>query len=237
MRLAIIAATALAALALAACSSTSTTSATNTETTSAMTGEDPYLWLEEVEGERALNWVREQNARSLPTLENDPRYAQLLTDATALANSRDRLPTGGIFEGYYYNFWQDETHVRGIYRRARLDAFARDGNPQWETVLDIDAIATAENANWVFKGIDCLEGTTLCLLSLSDGGKDAVTVREYDLATRAFVRNGFIVPEAKSGVTWLDRNTLLVATDWGAGTMTESGYPFVVKRWTRGTAL
>ncbi len=234
MRLAAFVATAFA-LALSACASTSTPSTTASSPT--MTGEDPYLWLEDVEGDRALTWVREQNARSLPQLENDPRFAALLTDATALANSRDRLPLGGIFEGYYYNFWQDETHVRGIYRRARLDAFARDGAPQWETVLDIDAIAAAENANWVFKGIDCLEGTTLCLVSLSDGGKDATTYREYDLATRSFVRNGFTLPEAKSGVTWLDRNTLIVATDWGAGTMTESGYPFVVKRWTRGTPL
>lgn len=241
MRLAVLAATALAAFALVSCSSTSTTSAANTETGPAMTGEDPYLWLEEVEGERALTWVREQNARSLPTLENDPRFPQLLADATALANSRDRLPLGGIFEGHYYNFWQDESHVRGIYRRAPVETFARDGNPQWETVLDIDAIAAAENANWVFKGIDCLEGTTLCLVSLSDGGKDATTYREYDMATRSFVRNGFVLPEAKSGVTWLDRNTLIVATDWGpengAATMTESGYPFVVKRWTRGTPL
>ncbi len=235
MRFAAFVATAFTAFVLAACSSTSTTSSTASSPT--MTGEDPYLWLEEVEGDRALTWVREQNARSLPQLENDPRFAALLTDATALANSRDRLPTGGIFEGYYYNFWQDATHVRGIYRRARLDAFARDGAPQWETVLDIDAIAAAENANWVFKGIDCLEGTTLCLVSLSDGGKDATTYREYDLATRSFVTNGFSLPEAKSGVTWLDRNTLIVATDWGAGTMTESGYPFVVKRWARGTPL
>ncbi len=117
MRIATFAATALAALVLAACSSTSTTSATASSPT--MTGEDPYLWLEEVEGDRALTWVREQNARSLHQLESDPRFASLLTDATALANSRDRLPLGGIFEGYYYNFWQDEAHVRGIYRRAR----------------------------------------------------------------------------------------------------------------------
>ncbi len=202
-----------------------------------MTGEDPYLWLEEVEGERALAWVRQQNERSLGQLESDPRFAQLHQDALALANSRDRLPLGGIHEGYYYNFWQDATHVRGIYRRARLADFARNGDPQWETVLDIDAISAAENANWVFKGIDCLEGTTRCLVSLSDGGKDAATYREYDLATRSFVAGGFVVPEAKSGVTWLDQNTLLVATDWGAGSMTESGYPFIVKRWTRGTPL
>ncbi|MBK6703261.1 MAG: S9 family peptidase [Caulobacteraceae bacterium] len=236
MRLAILAATALA-LALAACASASSTTTATTETTPAMNAEDPYLWLEDVEGERALTWVRGQNARSLPQLENDPRFPQLLADATALANSRDRLPLGGIFDGYYYNFWQDEAHVRGIYRRARLTDFARNGNPTWETVLDIDAIATAENANWVFKGIDCLEDTTLCLVALSDGGKDATTYREYDMATRRFVANGFVLPEAKSGVTWLDRNTLLVATDWGPGTMTESGYPFVVKRWTRGTPL
>lgn len=198
--------------------------------------EDPYLWLEEVEGERALAWVREQNERSLAQLESDPRFVGLRADAIALANSRDRLPTGGIFEGHYYNFWQDETHVRGIYRRTTVARFA-SGNPVWETVLDIDAIAAAENANWVFKGIDCLEGTTRCLVSLSDGGKDASTYREYDLATRSFVAGGFVVPEAKSGVAWLDQNTLLVATDWGAGTMTESGYPFVLKRWTRGTPL
>ena len=235
MRLAAIAATALAAFVLSSCTSTQT--AANTEPGPTMTGEDPYLWLEDVEGDRALTWVREQNARSLPQLENDPRFAQLLTDATALATSRDRLPLGGIFDGHYYNFWQDETHVRGIYRRARLADFARNGAPQWETVFDLDAIAAAENANWVFKGIDCLEGTTLCLVALSDGGKDAITLREYNIATRSFVTGGFVVPESKGGATWIDRNTLLVATDWGPGTMTESGYPFIVKSWTRGTPL
>ncbi|HYD88480.1 MAG TPA: prolyl oligopeptidase family serine peptidase [Vitreimonas sp.] len=203
----------------------------------AMTGEDPYLWLEEVEGERALTWVREHNERSLGQLEGDPRFAQLHADALALANSSDRLPLGGIQEGYYYNFWQDEQHVRGIYRRAPLAEFARDGAPRWETVLDIDAIAAAESANWVFKGLDCLEGTTRCMVALSDGGKDAVTYREYDLATRRFVQNGFVIPEAKTSVAWLDQNTLLVGTDWGEGTMTESGYAFVLKRWTRGTPL
>ena len=242
MRLAALAATTLAALVLAACSTTADTTNTAPEATGmAMTGEDPYLWLEEVEGERALAWVREQNTRSLAQLEADPRFAQLHADALALANSSDRLPLGGIQEGYYYNFWQDEQHVRGIYRRAPVAEFARDGNPRWETVLDIDAIAAAENANWVFKGLDCLEGTTRCLVALSDGGKDAVTYREYDLAARRFVQNGFVIPEAKTSVAWLDQNTLLVGTDWGpengAATMTESGYAFVLKRWTRGTPL
>ena len=235
MRLAAFAATAVAAIVLASCSTTPTTNATTGPM--AMTGDDPYLWLEEVEGERALTWVREQNARSLAALEGDPRFAQLHADALALANSRDRLPLGGLQDGYYYNFWQDETHVRGIYRRARVADFARNGAPSWEVVFDVDAVAAAENANWVFKGMDCLEGTTRCMVALSDGGKDASTYREYDLAARSFVTGGFVVPEAKSSLAWIDENTLLVGTDWGDATMTESGYAFVLKRWSRGTPL
>jgi prolyl oligopeptidase len=229
MRLAAFAAAGLAALVLASCSTT--TDAPR------MSAEDPYLWLEEIEGERALAWAREQNARSLAQLEGDARYAQLHADALALANSRDRLPLGGLHDGHYYNFWQDETHVRGLWRRAPVAEFARNGDPQWEIVLDLDAVAAAENANWVWKGAECLEGTSRCMVALSDGGKDAVTFREYDIARRAFVDNGFVVPEAKSSLAWLDADTLLVATDWGEGTMTESGYAFVVKRWARGTPL
>ncbi len=222
---------AVAAIFLGSCSTT--TPATDT---ASMTSEDPYLWLEEIEGERALDWVRQQNARSLAVLEGDPRFAQLHADALALANNRDRLPTGSVREGYYYNFWQDETHVRGIWRRSPLADYAR-GTPRWETLLDVDALAAAENANWVYKGADCLEGTSRCMISLSDGGLDATTWREYDIAERRFVEGGFVVPEAKSSVSWVDRDTLLVGTDWGEGTMTESGYAFVIKRWTRGAPL
>ncbi|MBL8543868.1 MAG: S9 family peptidase, partial [Hyphomonadaceae bacterium] len=237
MRLAALIATGVLTLLLAACVSPSGGPAANTTGSASMTGDDPYLWLEDVEGERALAWVRQQNERSLGALEGDARFAQLRADALALANSQDRLPLGGIHDGYYYNFWQDAEHVRGIYRRARLADFARNGAPAWEIVLDVDAIAAAENANWVFKGADCLEGATRCMIALSDGGRDASTYREYDLATRSFVANGFVVPAAKSSVAWLDQNTLLVGTDWGEGTMTESGYAFVLKRWTRGTPL
>lgn len=226
-----IAAAALAAFALAACA-TPAPAPSNTEAQS-MT-EDPYLWLEEIEGERALAWVREQNARSLAVLEADPRYAQLLADATAIANNRDRLPLGDVRDGHYYNFWQDETHVRGIWRRATVASFA-SGAPQWQTLLDIDALARTENANWVFKGVDCLAHR--CMVALSDGGRDAVEWREFDTNSRTFVSNGFVVPTAKSSVAWQDANTLLVATDWGEGSMTESGYAFIVKRWTRGTTL
>lgn len=198
--------------------------------------DDPYLWLEEVEGERALAWVREQNERSLSALEADPRYAQLHADALAIANNRDRLALGGVQEGYLYNFWQDDAHVRGIWRRSPLADYAR-GEPVWETLLDVDALALAENANWVYQGADCLEGTTRCLISLSDGGRDANTVREYDIATRSFVQGGFVIPEAKTSTAWLDRDTLLVGTNWGDGTLTESGYAMILKRWRRGTPL
>jgi prolyl oligopeptidase len=198
--------------------------------------DDPYLWLEEVEGEQAIAWVREQNTRSLGVLEADPRYAQLHADAIALANNRDRLPLGSIREGYLYNFWQDETHVRGIWRRSPLADYAR-GAPVWETILDFDALAAAENANWVYKGANCLENSTRCMISLSDGGRDATTVREFDIATRGFVDGGFVVPESKNSIAWVDIDTLLVGADWGEGSLTESGYAMIIRRWRRGAPL
>ncbi|MBL8530253.1 MAG: S9 family peptidase [Hyphomonadaceae bacterium] len=194
------------------------------------------LWLEEIEGERALAWVRDQNARSLAVLEADSRYPQLYADALAIANSRDRLALGEVREGHLYNFWQDETQVRGVWRRSPLADYTR-GEPRWETLLDIDALAHAENANWVFKGAVCLDGSSRCMLALSDGGRDAITWREFDTTSRRFVEGGFVVPTAKSSVAWVDANTLNVATDWGEGSMTASGYPAIVKRWARGAPL
>ncbi len=223
-------AAALSALVLGSCSTMSSITSMFTS------NDDPYLWLEEVEGERALTWVREQNARSLPQLQGDARYAQLHASALAIANSHDRLALGEVRDGYLYNFWQDETNIRGLWRRSPLAAYSA-GQPQWETLLDVDALARAENANWVYKGVDCLDGTTRCMVSLSDGGKDATTWREFDTATRQFVQGGFVLPEAKSSLAWIDADTLLVGTDWGAGTMTESGYAFVLKRWARGAPL
>jgi prolyl oligopeptidase len=221
---------ALAGLALAACAnlpaSGDAVSADN----------DPFAWMEEVEGERALTWVREQNAQTLPRLEGDPRFPGLLADALAIVNNRERLPLGGIREGYLYNFWQDETNVRGLLRRSPLGAYAA-GAPAWETVLDIDALAAAENANWVYKGWACQSGGTRCMVSLSNGGLDATTWREFDTATRSFVADGFVVPEAKSSVEWLNNDTLLVGTDWGPGSLTESGYAMDIRAWNRGAQL
>jgi prolyl oligopeptidase len=202
--------------------------------------EDPYLWMEEVLGDRALTWVRAQNERTLGILQGDPRFAGLQDDALAIIRATDRLTFGGYSDGYVSNFWQDTNHVRGIWRRATFDSW-KSGSPQWETVLDYDQLAAAEGKNWVASGSTCLDPNdpwnTVCILSLSDGGKDAAVEREWDVKTRSFVEGGFSLPEAKAGVTWLDKDTLLVATDWGEGTLTESGYPYIVKKLKRGQSL
>ncbi len=200
-----------------------------------------HLWLEEVEGDRALNWVRGQNERSLKVLEGDPRYQGYYRAALEIATSKARIPYGAVRNGQVYNFWQDDAHERGLWRRANLASY-ETADPRWETLLDIDALASAESRNWVYKGVSCLSPENqLCLVSLSDGGKDAVRQREFDIATKSFVAGGFDIPEAKSSVVWKDKDTLLIATDWGAEvgrpTLTESGYPFVVKTLKRGQAL
>ncbi|MGE3143401.1 MAG: prolyl oligopeptidase family protein [Hyphomonadaceae bacterium] len=197
---------------------------------------DPYLWLEEVEGPRALDWVRAENARSLGVLEADARYPQLLADARQIATSHDRLALGAIRGGWLYNFWQDETHVRGLWRRAPLDAYQRNA-PRWEILLDLDAAAAAAGANWVWKGVSCAPSNARCMVQLSDGGKDASIFREFDLTTKTFVADGFFLPEAKASVEYAGEDTLIVATDWGPGSLTASGYPRIVKIWRRGAPL
>lgn len=198
---------------------------------------DPYAWMEEIEGVRPLEWARAENARSLPRLQNDPRYAKLYGDALAIATAKDRIP-GVYFEGgALRNFWQDAEHVRGIWRATTLEGFKGAATP-WETILDLDALSKAENANWVWHGAACLPPEErYCLVSLSDGGKDADTVREFDTVTKTFVEGGFVAPEGKQTLSWIDRDTVLVSRDWGDGTVTESGYPFVVKLWRRGQPL
>ena len=198
---------------------------------------DPFQWLEEVEGARALDWVHGQNARSLAVLEADPRFAGLKAEALAIAQAADRIPMPTLRAGLIYNFWQDADHVRGVWRRTTPASYAV-AQPAWETLLDVDALAAADKANWVYKGAQCLwPAYERCLVSLSDGGKDAVEVREYDLKAKAFVADGFRLPQGKQDATWLDADTVLVGRDWGPGTMTTSGYAFVVKRLKRGQPL
>ncbi len=198
---------------------------------------DTRLWLEEVEGERALEWVKAQNRRAHSVLNPDPNFKKFYDQALAIVNATDKIAYGAHRGGYVYNFWQDEANTHGLWRRTSLEDYA-NGSPTWDVILDLDALSEAEGENWVYKGVDCLAPQyERCIISLSRGGKDASVRREFDIASKSFVEDGFILPEAKGGTAWEDENTLLVATDWGGDTMTDSGYPFVDKRWSRGTAL
>ena len=199
--------------------------------------DDRFVWLEEIEGERALNWVKEKNTETLELFQADPRYAEFEKAALQIYEASDKIPYGSLRGDYVYNFWQDEEHVRGIWRRTTLDEYRKE-QPEWDVLLDVDALAEAEQENWVYQGVTCLHpDDNHCLLFLSRGGKDARVVREYDLATRCFVEDGFIVPEAKSDIAWIDLDTVFVSADFGSGSMTESGYPAMVKLWQRGQSL
>jgi prolyl oligopeptidase len=198
---------------------------------------DDHLALEEVNGTEAMAFVAASNQRALAALTGDRRYETFRRQAEAILTATDRIPGPSFLGDGIGNFWQDAANPKGIWRRTTLDSY-RSANTEWEILLDIDALARSEGRDWVFKGTDCLApDETRCLISLSDGGKDAVVVREFDTGTRRFVDGGFSLPEGKHRLEWLDRDTLLVATDFGPGTLTESGYPFIVKSLKRGQTL
>ncbi|KAK0332164.1 hypothetical protein LTR94_025994, partial [Friedmanniomyces endolithicus] len=198
---------------------------------------DDHLALEQVDGAQAMAFVAEENRKSLAALTQDRRYETYRQEAEAILTATDRIPAPAFLGDGVGNFWQDGANPKGIWRRTSLESY-RTSQPRWETLLDIDALAKAEGRDWVFKGADCLApDETRCLINLSDGGKDAVVVREFDLTTKQFVDGGFNLPEGKHRIEWLDRDTLLTATDFGPGSMTESGYPFIVKTLKRGQTL
>ncbi len=198
---------------------------------------DPHQWLEDVEGEKQLAWVREQNAKAEAELADTPGFKALEAELLAIYDSDDKIP--GVYKQgeWYYNFWRDRNHERGIWRRTTLDEY-RKPQPQWETVIDLDALNSAEGENWVWHGANCLRPAyTRCLVALSRGGADADVTREFDLSTKQWVDGGFFRPEAKGGLQWIDQDTVYAYTDFGDGSMTSSGYPRVVKQWTRGTPM
>ncbi|MBI5255630.1 MAG: S9 family peptidase [Burkholderiales bacterium] len=199
--------------------------------------EDPYLWLEAVQDEKALAWVRERNAATRAQLHAQPGYEALRSRLRAVLDSAERIPTVARHGAWLYNLWRDPQHPRGVWRRTTLPEY-RTPQPEWETVLDLDALAKAEGENWVWGAASCLAPAhRRCMISLSRGGADAKVWREFDTVDKAFVRNGFTLPEAKSSVEWLDGDTLLVGTDVGPGSTTVSGYPRLQQRWRRGQPL
>jgi prolyl oligopeptidase len=198
---------------------------------------DPYIWLEDVEVERSLEWVRAQNAVTQAELEARPEFETIRSRLLSIMNSEARIPYLEKHGDHYYNFWRDATHERGLWRRTTLESY-RTENPDWETVLDLDALGTLEHESWVFGGAQhCVTDPRRALIQLSRGGADAVVVREFDLETKQFVTDGFNLPEAKIWLAWRDPNSIFVGTDFGPGSQTTSGYPRIVKIWNRGQTL
>ena len=198
---------------------------------------DPHAWLEDVEGQKQLDWVKGVNAKAEAEIASTPAFKQLEADIRAILDSDAKIPGVQKIGDHYYNFWKDKQHERGLWRRTTLAEY-RKAQPQWEIVLDLDALNKAEGKNWVWHGADCRKPDyARCLIALSRGGADADETREFDLVNKKFLTDGFYRPEAKGGLGWKDADTVYVYTDFGAGSMTSSGYPRIVKEWKRGTPL
>ena len=198
---------------------------------------DPYIWLEEVEGQKALAWAKEQNQKTTADLEKVKQFKPIHERTLQILDSKERIPRPDLMGDMVYNFWQDKDHARGIWRRAALASY-RTPAPQWETVIDVDALVKADGIPWAWNGAICLPPErTRCMVSLARGGSDAAVYKEFDVKAKKFVEGGFSLPEAKSNVAWHDENTLWIGTDFGPGSMTPSGYPRVVKLWERGTPV
>lgn len=194
---------------------------------------DPFIWLEDVDAPRSMDWVAGQNARSAKRLETDPRYATYLAEARAIFTAKDRIPWPTFRAGGVDNLWQDDAQVHGVWRHATLASY-RGASPAWETLLDLDALSKAEGKNWIWKGATCLKPTeTLCLVKISDGGGDAVEVREFDTERKAFVAGGFRFSQSKQNLAWIDPDTLIVSRIWTPGDETPSGYAYVMRTVTR----
>lgn len=199
--------------------------------------QDPHIWLEDAYDEKALDWVRAENNRTLAHFAMDPRFDELQAEALEILDSEDRIPFVSIRPDGLYNFWQDKQNPRGVVRRTTLESYRTD-DPQWEIVLDIDALAKAEGREWVYKGSTCLPPDMRhCMIALSDGGKDATVLREFDMRDRRFVEGGFELAESQGNIQWIDRDTLLVSRNFSEELMTESEYPYTSRVWKRGQSI
>jgi prolyl oligopeptidase len=203
-----------------------------------MSDDDPYRWLEDVTGPDALDWVRARNAVTIAKLATGTRFEALRDEIRQVLDADDRIPLVRRRGEYLYNFWQDAAHPRGLWRRTTLEQY-RQPQPDWDVLLDVDALGEREGESWVWQGAAVLRagGHRLALVELSRGGADASVVREYDIAERRFVEDGFTLPEAKTRVGWIDADQIYVGTDFGPGSLTSSGYPRIAKQWRRGTTL
>ena len=188
----------------------------------AIEAEDPFLWLEDIHGPKALEWVNGQNAVTLNALKSDPEYSPDYDALLMMLDADDRIPTGQLHGNLVFNFWQDKQHIRGIWRQTTIVSY-ETSNPKWETLLDIDELSAQEGKNWVFKGATCSAGLARCLLKLSPDGGDTVVLREFAPEEKHFVERGFSLGEAKAEAAYIDADTILFSTDFGTGTLTRAG--------------
>lgn len=199
--------------------------------------DDENLWLEDLNGDKSIAWVKEQNLRATSELERDARYPKLKQRFLEILNSKTQIPWPEVYGKQVYNFWQDDKNPRGVWRRTSLEDYKRE-QPRWETVLDLDVLAAKEKENWVWGDDECFYPKfERCLLQFSRGGGDAVVVREFDVVKKRFVTDGFNVPEAKTSIHWKTLDTVFIATNEGPSSLTDSGYPRIVREWKRGTKL
>jgi prolyl oligopeptidase len=203
---------------------------------SAAPDNDPNLWLSDIHGAKSIAWVKAHDAKSNAELKSDPRYQKNYDALLAALNTNDRIPLGNLDHGDVYDFWQDADHVRGIWRRASVAEYAKS-SPNWETLLDVDKLDADEKTPFVFQGADCAPGGERCIITLSPGGSDATTVREFDLKTKSFIKDGFALSLSKLNEAYIDADTVLFDTDFGPGTMTTSSYPRILKVWRRGEPI
>lgn len=202
-----------------------------------VSAQDPFEWLEDVTGEKAIDWVKERNVKTLARYTNSDEFKSLESDLLAILDSNERIPFVSKKGNYFYNFWRDKKNVRGLWRRTTLEEYQKR-EPVWEVILDLDKLAEEEKENWVWRSASLLRPDyDRALISLSRGGADADVTREFDMASRTFVKDGFSRPESKGSMDWIDRDHVFIQADFGTGSMTESGYPRIAKRWKRGTSM
>ncbi len=200
--------------------------------------QDPFIWLEEARSPEALAWVEAENERTLAHMQADPRFEELKAEALAIYDSEDRIPYVSFRPDGLYNFWQDKENPKGLLRRTTLESYQTD-EPEWEIILDVDALAAAEDKEWVYKGSTCLPpDLRKCMIALSDGGEDATILREFDMTTKSFVEGGFELDQkSQGGIQWVDDDTLLVGRNFDESTTTDSEYPFTTRVWKRGESI
>ena len=197
---------------------------------------DKHEWLEDILGEKSLDWVRARNKETIDLFKAEQGFDEMVSSIQEILESKEKIPLVDVFlKGMVYNLWLDEVQIQGLLRRTSVEDYQND-KPNWEVVLDLDALSLKEGEKWVYHGIDISPNEERALIALSPGGSDADIVREFNLKTKLFVENGFNLPLSKGHATWFSDDVIFLAREFEEGSLTNSGYPRIVKEWKRGAS-